>query len=145
MEYLLVRASQPGMMVLDPMVGSGIPAWVAKRLGCRCVGYDINKDYLRLAGQLIAQEAQELGESHKISPSSRQAELIERWQSKESSPLLGIWPKKPTVDAGNWVGWLEQCNRSEVRMLGERGPQCGLFAADNLYADFVGSNSFYGF
>ena len=30
-------------------------------------------------------------------------------------------------------------------MLGERGPQRGLFAADNLYADFVGSDSFYGF
>ena len=30
-------------------------------------------------------------------------------------------------------------------MLGERGPHRGLFAADNLYADFVGSNSFYGF
>ncbi len=30
-------------------------------------------------------------------------------------------------------------------MLGERGPQRGLFAADNLYADFVGRDSFYGF
>lgn len=30
-------------------------------------------------------------------------------------------------------------------MLGERGPQRGLFAADNLYTDFVGSDSFYGF
>lgn len=30
-------------------------------------------------------------------------------------------------------------------MLGERGPQRGLFEADNLYADFVGRDSFYGF
>ena len=30
-------------------------------------------------------------------------------------------------------------------MLGERGPQRGMFTADNLYADFVGTNSFYGF
>ena len=30
-------------------------------------------------------------------------------------------------------------------MLGERGPQRGLFEADNLYADFVGRESFYGF
>ena len=30
-------------------------------------------------------------------------------------------------------------------MLGSRGPQRGLFEADNLHADFVGRNSFYGF
>jgi transposase len=30
-------------------------------------------------------------------------------------------------------------------MLGERGPQRGLFEADTLYGDFVGRNSFYGF
>ena len=30
-------------------------------------------------------------------------------------------------------------------MLGERGPQRGLFEADNLYGDFVGRESFYGF
>jgi len=30
-------------------------------------------------------------------------------------------------------------------MLGERGPQRGLFEADSLYLDFVGRNSFYGF
>ncbi len=30
-------------------------------------------------------------------------------------------------------------------MLGERGPQRGLFEADRLYADFVGRDSFYGF
>jgi hypothetical protein len=30
-------------------------------------------------------------------------------------------------------------------MLGERGPQRGLLEADNLYADFVGRDSFYGF
>ena len=30
-------------------------------------------------------------------------------------------------------------------MLGERGPQRGLFEADTMYLDFVGRNSFYGF
>ena len=30
-------------------------------------------------------------------------------------------------------------------MLGERGPQRGLFEADHLYGDFVGRDSFYGF
>ena len=30
-------------------------------------------------------------------------------------------------------------------MLGERGPQRGLFEADHLYGDFVGRESFYGF
>ena len=30
-------------------------------------------------------------------------------------------------------------------MLGERSPQRGLFEADNLYLDFVGRDTFYGF
>jgi hypothetical protein len=30
-------------------------------------------------------------------------------------------------------------------MLGERLAQCGLFAADTLFADFVGRRNFYGF
>src|SRR3989304_5393111 len=35
--------------------------------------------------------------------------------------------------------------RREIGMLGKRSHQGGLFEADNLYLDFVGRQSFYGF
>ena len=68
-EKFLVLASDPGMVVLDPMLGSGTTAWVARRLGRRCVGYDINADYLRLARRWLAQSAAEPGESLQLGTS----------------------------------------------------------------------------
>ena len=53
-EYFIIRASRPGMTVLDPMMGSGTGGRVARRLGRRFVGYDINPDYVDLAQQIIA-------------------------------------------------------------------------------------------
>src|SRR3972149_2281487 len=35
--------------------------------------------------------------------------------------------------------------RREIAVLGKRSDQWGLFEADNLYLDFVGKQSFYGF
>ncbi|MCH6544587.1 MAG: trypsin-like peptidase domain-containing protein [Deltaproteobacteria bacterium] len=52
-EYFIIRASRPGMTVLDPMMGSGTGGRVARRLGRRFVGYDINQDYVDLAQQTI--------------------------------------------------------------------------------------------
>lgn len=43
---IIVRASRPGDLVLDPMVGSGTGAYVSIKLGRRFAGYDINKMYL---------------------------------------------------------------------------------------------------
>ena len=41
--------TKPGDVVLDPMLGSGTTAVVARLLGRRYIGYDLNKDYLDLA------------------------------------------------------------------------------------------------
>jgi len=100
-EYFLVRASEPGMVVLDPMVGSGTTAWVSKRLGRRCVGYDINAGYLRLASQLIAQTTPELRDVQESLSSFRQAELIERWQTEESRPSAGVEDLEPPKCSGD--------------------------------------------
>jgi DNA modification methylase len=84
MDYFLVRASEPGALVLDPMVGSGTTAWSAKRLGRRCVAYDINPNYLRLASHWLDQTAVNPEDAQESFSSNRQAELMARWQAEES-------------------------------------------------------------
>lgn len=48
-EWLLNRVvsatSNPGDVVLDPFIGSGTTAVVAKQLGRKYIGFEINKDY----------------------------------------------------------------------------------------------------
>jgi len=57
-EALLMRivlaSSNPGDIVLDPFVGSGTTAVVAKRLGRRYVGIDISETYVERARQRLA-------------------------------------------------------------------------------------------
>lgn len=57
-EYLLERiilaSTQEGDEILDPFVGSGTTAVVAKRLGRRCVGIDSEKEYLDIAVRRLA-------------------------------------------------------------------------------------------
>ena len=78
-EYLMIRASEPGMVVLDPMMGSGTGAYVARKLGRQFVGYDINRDYVDLSALRVAQAPmamEEVGEDLGF----RQQELLLRWQ-----------------------------------------------------------------
>ena len=42
-------------VVLDPFSGSGTTAWVARQLGRRAVGIDLNADYLALAADRLKQ------------------------------------------------------------------------------------------
>jgi site-specific DNA-methyltransferase (adenine-specific) len=48
-ERILLASSRPGDLVVDPFVGSGTTAVVAKRLGRRFAGVDLNSEYIRLA------------------------------------------------------------------------------------------------
>lgn len=52
-EWFIRLFTQDNDVVLDPFVGSGTTAVVAKRLGRRYVGIDISADYCRLAEQAI--------------------------------------------------------------------------------------------
>jgi len=50
-----IRAGCPaGGIVLDPFTGSGTTAVVAKRLGRRFIGLELNQDYLRIAVQRLS-------------------------------------------------------------------------------------------
>lgn len=58
----ILAGSKPGDMVLDPFVGSGTTAMVARDLGRRAIGIDLSPEYLamaveRIGGQLSLVEA----------------------------------------------------------------------------------------
>lgn len=46
---LLLASSSPGDFILDPFLGSGTTAVVAKKLGRRCLGIEIDEEYCLLA------------------------------------------------------------------------------------------------
>jgi site-specific DNA-methyltransferase (adenine-specific) len=48
-ERVIEASSNPGDLVLDPFVGSGTTAVVARRLGRRYLGFELDPDYVRLA------------------------------------------------------------------------------------------------
>ncbi len=45
--------TQPGDVVLDPFLGSGTAAVAAKQLGRRCIGIEINPEYIQLAQERL--------------------------------------------------------------------------------------------
>jgi DNA modification methylase len=48
-------------VVLDPFLGSGTTAAVAKKLGRNYIGIELNPEYVRLAEQRIGEISQEEG------------------------------------------------------------------------------------
>lgn len=59
-EHLICLFSRPGQVVLDPFIGSGTTAIAANKVGRKCIGIEINEDYL-----LIAKKRLEDGEPAK--------------------------------------------------------------------------------
>jgi len=51
---ILLATSKPGDLVLDPFLGSGTTAAVAKRLGRDYLGFEREADYLRVAEERVA-------------------------------------------------------------------------------------------
>jgi len=51
---VLLAATRPGDLVLDPFLGSGTTAAVAKRLHRRCLGFEADADYARAARERLA-------------------------------------------------------------------------------------------
>ncbi len=45
--------TQPSDVVLDPFLGSGTTAVAAKQLGRRCIGIEINPEYIQLAQERL--------------------------------------------------------------------------------------------
>jgi len=64
---LILLYSQEGDAILDPFIGSGQTAIAALRHNRRCVGYDVESEYLRLTEERIA-----------LPPSRRKQQLINK-------------------------------------------------------------------
>ncbi len=54
-ERIVLAASNPGDIVLDPFMGSGTTAVVAKRLSRSYIGYEIVPEYIQMADARLAQ------------------------------------------------------------------------------------------
>ena len=48
-------SSNEGQIILDPFIGSGTTAVVAKMLGRNYIGIEINPDYCKIAEQRLAE------------------------------------------------------------------------------------------
>jgi DNA modification methylase len=55
-EIIIAAGSPPNGLVLDPFMGSGTTAIVAKRLGRRYIGIDANPEYIKIAKERIEKE-----------------------------------------------------------------------------------------
>ena len=73
---VIMAATKPGDLVLDPFLGSGTTAAVAKRLRRRCIGFERDPDYAELAIQRLS----------KVEP-VRDPEMVEI-QSKRDEPRI---------------------------------------------------------
>ena len=52
-EQCILATTQPGEIVLDPFMGAGTVAVVAKRLDRRYIGFDLSDDYVRMATENV--------------------------------------------------------------------------------------------
>lgn len=62
-ERCLKAGCPPGGTVIDPFLGSGTTAHVARRLGLRAVGIELNEAYCKLAARRLAQQSLLAGEA----------------------------------------------------------------------------------
>jgi len=53
---ILIAGCPPNGVVLDPFIGSGTTAVVAKELGMHFIGIDINPEYVKMAEERIKKE-----------------------------------------------------------------------------------------
>jgi len=56
-ERMILYASKPGDLVLDPMMGSGTVPFVAKRLGRECIGIEKDTVYFELSEKRITNDS----------------------------------------------------------------------------------------
>ena len=54
-ERMLLASCPPGGLVLDPFAGSGTTLVAAARHGRRCIGFELNPDYVEVAQRRLAQ------------------------------------------------------------------------------------------
>ena len=53
-ERIILTGSNPGDIIMDPFMGSGTTAVVAKKLGRHYLGYEIVKEYCDMAKERLS-------------------------------------------------------------------------------------------
>ena len=81
--YFIIRSSEPGMTVLDPMMGSAAAAHAATAMGRRFVGYSVNRDYGDLAYPALSPTpvVSELDRLEEIMDGFHQMEMARKWDT----------------------------------------------------------------
>ena len=62
-EPCILAGSREGDVVLDPFIGSGTTAMVARQLGRRAIGIDLNSEYLAMARRRVGEQLALLGDA----------------------------------------------------------------------------------
>jgi DNA modification methylase len=56
----ILAGSPVGGVILDPFLGSGTTAYVSKELNRKCIGIELNEEYIKIATKRLSQEVMEL-------------------------------------------------------------------------------------
>jgi DNA modification methylase len=48
-KWLMDKFAAPGDIIMDPFMGSGTTAYVARKYKCNFIGFEIQKDYIQFA------------------------------------------------------------------------------------------------
>ncbi|MGH6947900.1 MAG: site-specific DNA-methyltransferase [Kiloniellales bacterium] len=104
---VVLAATKPGQIVLDPFLGSGTTAAVAKRLGRRYIGFEREAEYVALASERLRQ-VQPVAEAGLLTTASKREEprvpfgwLVERGLLEPGAQLVshnGRWTAKVRAD-----------------------------------------------
>jgi len=95
---ILLSASEPGSIVLDPFFGTGTTGAVAKRLGRKWIGIESNQEYAKIANERISNISEASKESIAIKQTKRDqpripfGNLVERGLIEPGTMLYS--PKK---------------------------------------------------
>ena len=52
-DRIIKAGAKPGSIILDPFMGSGTTAVVAKKNGCNFIGYEIEQTYVDMANKRL--------------------------------------------------------------------------------------------
>ncbi|HZS77263.1 MAG TPA: site-specific DNA-methyltransferase [Ktedonobacteraceae bacterium] len=93
--WFIKLLTQPGDVVLDPFLGSGTTAVAAKQLDRRCIGIEINPEYVRLAHERLAEVQRPISLFHLLNSE----ETIAKQTQQASS--VSLFKEDTNTEEGN--------------------------------------------